>query len=481
MEKKKNNGDMPKEEFKKYGHELIDWAANYLDGIESLPVLPKIKPGEIKSKLPKKFPEKAEPFENLLNDLNELILPGVTHWQHPNFMAYFSSTGSMPGILGELVAAAFSTNGMVWKSGPSSTELEETVINWFRDLIGLPTEYFGVVYDTASVSTMHGIAAARENAGLDIRTKGMFSTPKMILYCTEHAHSSIDKAALTLGIGLDGIHKIKTDENFAMIASELEKAIKEDREKGFVPFCVAATVGTTSSTAVDPVNAIADICERENVWFHLDCAYAGVTAMLPEMKKYFNGFERADSIVINPHKWLFVPMDFSLFYTRKPQVLKRAFSLVPEYLKTAEDNEVINYMDYGMQLGRRFRSIKFWFVMRYFGAEGLRERLREHLRLAQQFAIWIEESEDFEKLSPTYFSTVCFRFHPKSINDENDLNVLNEKLLEKINATGKVFMSHTKLNGKITLRTVIAGLRTEEKHVQLAWEVIKHESKLILQ
>jgi aromatic-L-amino-acid decarboxylase len=308
----------------------------------------------------------------------------------------------------------------------------------------------------------------------------MCGAPKMILYCTEHAHSSIDKAALTLGIGLDGIHKIKTDDNFAMIPSELEKAIREDREKGFVPFCVAATIGTTSSTAVDPVDAVADICEKENVWFHLDCAYAGVTAMLPEMKKYFNGFERADSIVINPHKWLFVPMDFSLLYTRKPQILKRAFSLVPEYLKSAEDNEVINYMDYGMQLGRRFRSIKFWFVLRYFGAEGLRERLREHLRVAQKFAKWIDDSDEFERLSPAYFSTVCFRFHPKNINDENELNILNEKLLEKINATGKVFMSHTKLNRKITLRTVIAGLRTEEKHVQLAWDVIKNESNLIL-
>jgi aromatic-L-amino-acid/L-tryptophan decarboxylase len=480
MNKKKNIGDMPSDEFRKTGYEFIDWTANYLSGLESLPALPNIKPGAIKSKLPIAAPENPEGVENFLKDLDEIILPGVTHWQHPNFMAYFNSTGSMPGILGEIAAAAFSTNGMVWKSNPASTELEETVLNWFRDLVGLPKEFFGIVYDSASVSTMHGIAAARENVGLNIRKHGMCGIPKLILYCTEHAHSSIDKGALTLGIGLDGIHKIPTDENYEMIPSELEKAIKEDRAKRYAPFCVAATVGTTSSTAVDPVNEIADICEREKIWFHLDCAYGGVTAMLPEMKKYFKGFERADSIVFNPHKWLFVPMDFSILFTRKPEVLKEAFSLVPEYLKTSEDNAVINYMDYGIQLGRRFRAIKFWFVLRYFGAEGLRERLREHLRLGQLFAKWVDANPDFERLAPTYFSTVAFRAHPKNVSEEKELNVLNEKLLERINATGKVFMSHTKLNGKYTLRIVIANLRTEEKHVELAWEVIQNELKELL-
>jgi aromatic-L-amino-acid decarboxylase len=479
MEKTKSC-DMSPEEFKKAGYELIDWTANYLSELESLPVLPNIKPGDIKAKLPKAAPEQPEGSEKFLNDLNEIILPGVTHWQHPNFMAYFNSTGSMPGILGEIAAAAFSTNGMVWKSNPAATELEETVLCWFRDLVGLPKEFFGVVYDSASVSTMHGIAAARENAGLNIREHGMCGVRKLVMYCTEHAHSSIDKGALTLGVGLDGIRKIKADENFEMIPSELEKAIKDDRAKGNIPFCVAATIGTTSSTAVDPVNAIADICEREKVWFHLDCAHAGVMALLPEMKKYFKGFERADSIVFNPHKWLFVPMDFSILYTRKPKALKEAFSLIPEYLKTSEDNEVINYMDYGIQLGRRFRAIKFWFVLRYFGAVGLRERLREHLRLGQLFTKWVDEDSNFERLSPTKFSTVCFRAHPKNISVEKELNSLNEKLLERINSTGKVFMSHTKLNGKFTIRTVISSLRVEKKHVELAWEVIQKSLKEIL-
>jgi len=480
MNEIKNFGDMPKEEFKKYGYELIDWAANYLEGIEDYPVTPNIKPGDIKSKLPNVAPATSQGFENFISDLNEIITPGVNHWQHPNFMAYFNSSGSGPGILGELIASAFNTNGMTWKSNPASTELEETVLNWFRDMLGLPKEFFGVVYDSASVSTMHGVAAARENVGLNVRANGLCGLPKLRLYCTEHAHSSIDKSALTLGIGMDGICKVPSDENYSMIPSELEKAIKEDKAKGFVPFCVVATIGTTSSTAVDPVDEIADICEREKIWLHVDGAYAGVTAMLPEMKKYFTGLERVDSFVVNPHKWLFVPLDFSILYTRKPEILKQAFSLVPEYLKSAEDNVAINYMDYGIQLGRRFRSLKLWLVLRYFGIDGLQSRLREHLRLAQLFAKWVDDNQLFERLAPTYFGTVCFRAKPDKINDENELDLLNEKLLERINANGKVFMVHTKLNGKFTIRMVISGLRTEEKHVKLAWEVIREELNKLL-
>lgn len=473
MNKSKNYGDMPAEEFKKYGYELIDWAADYLENVDSYPVLPNIKPGDIKSKLPDRAPQSGEMLNKIIEDLDKIILPGTTHWQHPNFMAYFNSSGSGPGILGELVAAAFNTNGMVWKSNPASTELEETVLSWFREMIGLPKEFFGVVYDSASVSTMHSIAAARENTGLDVRTKGMCGLPKLRLYCTEHAHSSIDKACLTLGIGVEGIRKIPSDKNYSMVPSELEKAIKEDKVNGYVPFCVVATIGTTSSTAVDPVEVIAAICTKENVWFHLDGAHAGVTAMLPEMKKYFKGFEKVDSFVINPHKWLFVPLDFSILYTRKPEVLKRAFSLTAEYLKTAEDSSVNNYMDYGIQLGRRFRSLKFWFVLRYFGVEGLQARLREHIRLGQLFAKWIDEHSQFERLAPTPFSTVCFRAKPNGWSDEKKLNELNEKLLNEINSTGKIFITHTKLNGMFTIRMVISGLRTDETHVQFAWDVIQ--------
>ncbi|MDQ7817884.1 MAG: pyridoxal-dependent decarboxylase [Melioribacteraceae bacterium] len=477
--KSKILGDMPSEEFKKYGYQLIDWISDYFDNIETNPVLAQVKPGDIKSQLPKEAPTNNESFDEMINDLNRIIMPGITHWNHPNFMAYFNSTSSGPGILGELLAAAINANGMVWKSNPSGTELEETVLNWFRDMIGLPQNYFGVVYDTASVSSMHAIAAAREHTGLDIRSKGLSGLPKLILYCTEHSHSSIDKGALTLGIGLDGIRKIPTDENFAMIPEKLADAIKGDRAKGSVPFCVVATIGTTSSTAVDPVEEIAKICEREKTWLHVDSAYAGVTAMLPEMKSYFKGMERADSIVINPHKWLFVPVDFSILYTRKPEILKRAFSLTPEYLKTTEET-AINYMDYGIQLGRRFRSLKFWFVLRYFGVEGLKEILREHLRLTNLFATWIDGSPLFERLAPVYFGTVCFRAKPPGIADDEELNRLNEKLLNMINETGKVFLVHTKLNGKFTIRVVISGLRMEEKHVELAWNIINSEVKKLI-
>ncbi len=471
--KSKSYGDMPAKEFKKYGYELIDWAANYLQNIGSFPVLPDIKPGDIKSKLPLSAPIKTESMDQIIADVDKIILPGTTHWQHPNFMAYFNSTGSGPGILGELLSAVFNVNSMVWKSAPASTELEETVLIWFRELMNLPKEFRGIIYDTASVSSMHAIAAARESVGYDIRKKGMSGAPKLRLYCSEHAHSSIDKGALTLGIGLDGIRRIPVDSEFRMITSELENAIREDRANGFLPFCVVATIGTTSTTSVDPVEEIADICGKEKIWLHVDGAHAGVTAMLPEMENHFKGLDRADSFVVNPHKWLFVPVDLSILFTRKPEIIKQAFSLVAEYLKTAEDSVAENYMDYGIQLGRRFRSLKLWFVLRYFGVEGLQARLREHIRLGQLFAKWVDDHSEFERLAPTPFSTICFRAKPAGWNDENIINELNEKLMNAINSTGKVFLTHTKLNGKFTIRLCISGLRTEEKHVELAWKVIQ--------
>jgi aromatic-L-amino-acid/L-tryptophan decarboxylase len=477
MEKKL--GDMPSNEFKEVGHKLIDWSADYLDNIESYNVQTGISPGDIKAKLPMEPPEQSEPFDKIISDLNKIILPGVTHWQHPNFMAYFNSSASGPGILADIVSSAFNVNGMVWKSCPAVTELEQTVMDWYRQMLGLPKEFFGVVYDVASTSNMHGIACAREYVNIGVREKGMSSIPRLRIYCTAQAHSSVDKGALTLGFGLEGIKKIPHDKNFAMIPSELERAINEDRANGIIPCCVVATIGTTSSSAVDPIKEIADICERENIWFHVDCAYAGVTAMLPEMKKHFVGIERADSIVSNPHKWMFIPIDFSAFYTRKPEILKRAFSLVPEYLKTNVDSIVENYMDYGVPLGRRFRALKLWFVIRYFGVDGIRERIREHIRIANQFAKWIDEHESFERLADVNFSLVCFRANPKGYPTDK-LNELNEKLLNEINSTGKLFIVHTKLNGAFTIRLVISGIRQEERHVVEAWNLIQNSLHKIL-
>ncbi|HQF41532.1 MAG TPA: pyridoxal-dependent decarboxylase [Ignavibacteriaceae bacterium] len=467
--------DMPKEEFRKAGHQLIDWIADYLNNIEKFPVLPKVKPGDITKRIPQTPPVNGEEIEKVLSDIDKVLLDGITHWNHPGFMAYFNTTSSGPGILAELLTAAFTSNGMLWKTSPTVTEMEKSMMNWFRQMVGLPENYWGIIYDTASTSSMHAIASAREQLNLGFREKGVAGRkdlPKIILYCSEQAHSSIDKGALLLGVGLDGIRKIPVNEKFEMIPEKLEEAINEDIKKGYKPFCVVATVGTTSTTSVDPVEQIADIAEKYNIWFHIDAAYAGVTAMVPEMRWVSKGWERADSIVINPHKWMFTPLDLSILLTRKKDILKRAFSLVPEYLKTAQDSEVENFMDYGYQLGRRFRSLKLWFIIRYFGVEGIANRLKQQISWAKEFSSWISDAKDFELVAPVPFSTVCFRYNPGN-KTEDELNKINEELLEKINTTGKIFLSHTKLYGKFVIRLTIGGIRHERRHIQNAWELIK--------
>lgn len=470
-------GDMPAEEFKKYGYKLIDWIAEYLTGVQSMPVLSNVKPGDIKNMLPQHPPERSESMENILQDIDRVIMPGITHWNHPGFMAYFNSTSSGPGILAELLSAGLNVNGMLWKTSPSSTELEQVTLDWFRQMLKLDKDFWGIIYDTASVSTMHAIAAARENiSGSDIRTKGLAGgseVNRLRLYASEHVHSSIEKGAITLGIGLEGVRKIPVDNEFRMIPRKLEEAIEEDKKNGWLPFCVVATVGTTSTTSIDPVDEIAGICLREKLWLHVDAAHGGIAALVPEMRHILNGVEKADSLVVNPHKWMFTPVDLSIFFTKKPQVLKQAFSLIPEYLKTSVDSEVENYMDYGVQLGRRFRSLKLWFIIRYFGTDGIIERVREHLRIGKLFASWIDEHPMFERLAPVPLSTTCFRAHPAGMDDEETLNTLNERLMDYVNSTGKVFITHTKLSGKFVIRLVVSGLRTEERHVRLAWEIIQ--------
>lgn len=471
--------DMPIEEFRNNGYKLIDWIANYLKDIEKYPPLSQVNPGDILKRIPQTPPINGEDLENVLKDVDKIIMDGITHWNHPGFMAYFNSTSSGPGILAELLSASLNANGMLWKTSPAFTELERSMMNWFRQMVGLPNNYWGIIYDTASTSSMHAIASAREQLDLGFREKGMAGrsdVPKLKLYCSEHAHNSIDKGALTLGIGLDGIRKIPANEKFEMIPQKLEEAIKEDIAKGYKPFCVIATVGTTSTTSIDPVEAIADIAEKYNMWLHIDSAYAGVTAMIPEMKWITKGWDRADSIVINPHKWMFTPMDLSVYFTRKPDILKRAFSLSAEYLKTSQDSEVENLMDYGVQLGRRFRSLKLWFIIRYFGVDGLAARIKNHLSLAKEFTEWVKAESDFKLMAPVPFSTVCFRFQPESKN-EAELNLLNEMLLENINKSGKIFLSHTKLNGKFVIRLTIGSIRHERRHIEDAWELIKSTAR----
>jgi aromatic-L-amino-acid decarboxylase len=469
-------GDMPPAEFRRFAHQFADWVADYFEKIEQHPVLPNVSPGDLRAQLPASPPLSGEPMENVLADVDRLIMPAMTHWNHPNFFAYFAITGSGPGILGDLLSTAFNINAMLWKTCPAATELEQVTLAWLRQMLGLPNQFWGIVYDTASISSMHAIAAAREQlTDLQIREEGLagrVEVPRLRLYASEHAHSSIDKAAITLGLGTAGVRKIAVDENFRMRPDALARAIAEDQRTGWRPFCVVATVGTTSTTSIDPVPEIAEVCEYKNLWLHVDAAYGGAAAVAPEMRHVLEGCERADSIVMNPHKWLFVPFDFSAFYTRKPEVLRRAFSLVPEYLRTAQDSQVENMMDYGIQLGRRFRALKLWFVLRYFGREGIAARIREHIRLAQQFAGWVKAHPDFERMAPTPFSTVCFRAHPAELDDEEALNHLNKQLLEAANATREIFLSHTKLDGRYVLRLAIGNLRTEERHVRRAWEIL---------
>lgn len=472
-------GDMPAEEFREFGHQLIDWIADFLSGIDHIPAFANIQPGEIASKLPTSPPQSGEAMNQILTDVDRMIMPGISHWNHPSFFAYFNSSGSAPGILGELLATAFNVNSMLWHSCPAATELEQVTLDWLRQMLGLPSDYFGIIYEGGSSSTFHALAAAREQlVNLKIREHGLAGRsdiPELRIYASDQGHSSIDKAAIVLGLGLDSVHRVAVDDQYRMNPRGLVEAIAEDRRAGKLPFCVVATVGSTSCTSIDPVSEIAAICEREGLWLHVDAAHGGAAAIVPEMRYVFDGCDRADSIVINPHKWLFVPLDLSVLYTRKPEVLRRAFSVLPEYLKTTQGDDVVNYMDYGIPLGRRFRAIKLWFVLRYFGVEGIAARIREHIRLAQKFAEWIDAHPEFERLAPVPLSTVCFRARPAGMDDIDELNRFNEKLMQAINYTGEAFLSHTKLSGQFTLRLVVSQLRTTEMHVARVWEVIQEQ------
>lgn len=474
-EKPMKLGDMSSEEFRRYGRELVDWIADYFERIEEFPVLSQIDPGWLKENLPSGPPETGEDFSAVLSDIDKLILPAVTHWNHPNFHGLFSTSTSSVGIFGEMLAAAFDMKAMLWRTSPASTELEDVTLDWLRQMLGLPEVFEGIIYDTASVSTMQAIAAARERANVGVRDEGMSGRPHLPLmrvYASEHVHSSIDKSVITLGLGTRSLKKIACNDRFEMKADDLERAIEEDLAAGHLPICVIPTIGTTSSTSVDPVDSIAGICEKHNIWMHVDAAYAGPTAIIPGMRHLFTGWEQADSIVVNPHKWLFTPFDLSILYCRDLDMMKQAFSLVPEYLKTNERTVVKNGMDYGIQLGRRFRALKLWFVIRYFGRDGIIARLSEHMRLARLFASWIEESENWEMMAPVPFALVCFR--ACQAGAEN-LDVLNESLMNAVNATGEAYLSHTKLNGNFTLRLSVGSIRVEERHMVKVWELLNRE------
>lgn len=450
------------------------WIAQYLAHPERHDVFPRVTPGEIESQLPNCAPEAPERFETILADFERIVVPGITHWNHPRFFAYFATSAAPAAIAAEALAAALDVKVMLWRTSPAAAELEAVVMRWLGQSLGLPASWTGVIYDTASVAGFTALAAARESLGLRIREEGLGGRdlPALRIYATEHTHSHVEKAAIALGVGLHNVVKVACDERFRMDPGALERAIDDDTRAGRRPMAIVATVGTTSTTSTDPVAQIAPVARERGVWLHVDAAYAGVAAILPEQRHLLEGVEQADSLVVNPHKWLFVPMDLSVLFLRDESTVRRAFTLVPEYLTTT-DGDVRNYMDYGLQLGRRFRALKLWFTMRHMGIAAMRERLRAHIALAQTFAGWVEGEPHWEVLAPHPLSVVCFRYHPAGVDDEAQLERVNAALLERVNATGDVFLSHTKIGSAYALRLAIGNLRTTRGDVQAAWEILR--------
>jgi aromatic-L-amino-acid/L-tryptophan decarboxylase len=472
-------GDMPPADFRSAAHAAVDIMADYLEAVETYSVFPQFEPGTLRPMFPRTAPESAEPIDAILADYRALIEPNATHWQHPGFMAYFATSASGPGVIGEMLTAVLGQNPMLWRTSPIGTELEEVVVSWLRQAIGLPEGFDGLLTDTASTSTLIALAAAREAAGTEAGEKGLAARPELggglRVYASPEANSSIEKACMTLGLGRASLVRIPTDERYAMDADALTQAIAADRDAGFRPIAIVATVGTTSSTAIDPVARVVEIAEREGLWLHVDAAYAGPVAMLPERQTPFVGWERADSVVINPHKWLFTPLDASLLLSRRMDQLRAAFSLVPEYLLTLDRHEPVrDYSEYTPQLGRRFRALKLWIQLRWFGLDGIRTRLRAHLALAEELAFWIDGAPDWERLAPVPFSTVCFRWRPAERQlDETALDRANAAILAAVNRSGEVFLSHTRLDGRFTIRLSVGNIRTERRHVERAWVLLQ--------
>lgn len=444
------------------------WIDEYFSHPERYRVLPSVRPGDVVAALPAEAPERPESFERIMEDFERIVVPATTHWNHPRFFAYFATSSAPAAIIAEALSATLDVKAMLWRTSPAATELEEVTMRWLGKLLALPDSWTGIIYDTASIGGFTALAAAREALDLGIRERGMTgrNLPVLRIYITEHTHSHIEKAAIALGVGQENVVRVACDVEFRMRPDALDDAIARDLAAGLRPMAVVATVGTTSTTSIDPVPAIARVTAKHGVWLHVDAAYAGMAALVPEFANLLDGVaEGADSLVVNPHKWMFVPMDLSVLFIRDESVLRRAFSLVPEYLTTPE-GDAINYMDYGLQLGRRFRALKLWFVLRHLGAEGIRDRLRAHVALAQEFAAWVRSDEEWEILAPHPLSVVCFRHR----------TVDNERLMHAVNDTGEVFISHTKIDGTYALRLAIGNLRTQREDVEHAWALLRREA-----
>ncbi len=453
--------------FRDAARRASEWVADYRARVADYPVLPAVSPGEIAARLPAAPPEAPESIRDILADLDRVIVPGVTHWNHPGFFAYFSSSSSLPGTLAEFVTAGLGVQAMLWRTSPAATELEERMISWLAQLVGLPRGLRGVILDTASTGSFTALVAAREALGIDVREQGLAGRadlPRLTAYISEHAHSSLHKAAIAAGIGTANMRLIPCDSEYRMRVDELARRIDEDRRAGCLAVMVCATIGTTSSTSVDPVAPIATVCEEAGVWLHVDAAHAGMAAMLPELAEHFTGWERADSIVINPHKWMFSPMDCSVLFFRRPEIVRRSLAITPEFLRG--DDTGTNLMDYGLALGRRFRALKLWFIMRYYGTTGLKKRLRDHIAWAREFAEAIAGDTRFTLAAPVPFSTVCFRAVPPSGADGSEWN---RRLLKSVNGRGRVFLSHTELDGEYTLRLSVGSVHCTADWVRLAF------------
>lgn len=449
-------------DFRAAGHKLIDWIGNYFDHIDDFDVLARVQPGDVAKLFAAEARERGASYDTLLQEFEQKLLPGVTHWNHPAFFAYFAITGSQAGVLGELLSAALNLNGMLWRTSPALTELETVALGWLRDALGLPGNLFGIINDTASINTFLGLAAARQTAAPDVRTRGLTKTLRV--YCSEHAHNSIDKAAVALGIGVDNVVHIASDERFRMLPEALEEAIAKDRAAGFTPCAIVVTLGTTSTGSVDPLPAVGKIAKRENIWLHVDAAYAGPVTLCEEFRWLWEGIDNADSIVTNPHKWMFTPVDCSVLYTKRPDVLREAFSLVPPAYLTTSDGAAVNYMDYGIQLGRRFRALKLWMVLEHYGLEHLREVLRGHVVLAEQLSEELERRDGVQLMAPQMFGVVVFALKAG--------DAATEALLQRINASGEAFVSNTKLQGRYCVRVAIGNGATEWKHVAKILELV---------
>jgi aromatic-L-amino-acid/L-tryptophan decarboxylase len=461
-------------EFRKHAHELADWMADYIGSAESYPVKSPVQPREIFWQLPNNPPDQPESFPDIFGDFVKIVMPGITHWQSPNFFGYFPANSSYPSVLAEMLTAALGAQCMVWETSPAATELEEKVMDWLKKMTGIPSDFHGVIQDTASTATLVALLTAREKITSFGINKSGFPGNRYKIYCSAEAHSSVEKGVKVAGFGSNSLVKVDVDREFRMDPMKLEEAIKVDLKSGFTPVCIVATLGTTSSTAIDPLQPIAEIATRFGLWLHVDAAYAGTALILDEYKWMIGGIEKVDSLVFNPHKWMFTNFDCSAYFVKDREALIRTFSINPEYLKTKTSGMVNDYRDWGIQLGRRFRALKLWFVIRSFGVDGLRDRLRDHIAMAGQLEEWITESEDFEIVAPRTLNLVCFRFVPKGITDEETLNLINERLLDTINSSEKIFLSHTKLNGKFTLRMVIGQTRVSREFVIQAWQHIRN-------